>query len=453
MFSKVAIGVEGNGEEWSLAILSQRFGRLRVLDRLRVEGPQEQMRESVRKFLDKHRVREARVTACLPRRSLLVRFLVLPAEAEPQLAKVVGFQVDTFHPFKDGEVCWDCAVVSRDREKKQIKVVVALAERSRLEEHLQKLLGLGLRPASVTLTAACLAPLLNTVTGEAALVIFGGIESVEFLGFHQGNLCATQDVATENGKDSASAIEWGLHAVRSALPVTDPTAVPTYKFGRFPDPLSESLAEVSELAKPKLSWLLPSDLVREGSWPALGAAYVDLKRNSIAVPNVLPVERRWHAERRVPWLLYAMGSLAVLLAIAVGVQPWVERALYARALSRQIGRWQARADLVRKQIRETENLQARTDVLEGVRNQTWQKLRVLEDLTRILPNGTWLQEMDVDQNSVAISGLSDRAADLVKPLESSPYFSQVEFTSPITRGANNKEMFRIHMRLEKPVRP
>jgi hypothetical protein len=59
----------------------------------------------------------------------------------------------------------------------------------------------------------------------------------------------------------------------------------------------------------------------------------------------------------------------------------------------------------------------------------------------------------VDQDSVVIFGLSDRAADLVQPLENSPYFSQVEFTSPITRDSHNKEIFRIRMRLGKPAHP
>ena len=74
MFSKFSIGVDWTEEGWSLALLSQRLRRLRIVDRIQVQGPPEEARQAVAKFLEKHRVRDARTTACLPRRSLLVRF-------------------------------------------------------------------------------------------------------------------------------------------------------------------------------------------------------------------------------------------------------------------------------------------------------------------------------------------------------------------------------------------
>ena len=37
-------------------------------------------------------------------------------------------------------------------------------------------------------------------------------------------------------------------------------------------------------------------------------------------------------------------------------------------------------------------------------------------------------------------------------LDSSPYFSQADLTSPITRDNKNKEVFRIRMRLKPAAR-
>jgi Tfp pilus assembly protein PilN len=453
MFSKVSIGLDWNREGWSLVVLGKRLGRFRVVDRLQVVGPPEEARQAVAKFMDKHRIRDARMNACLPRRSLLVRFLDLPAEAEPQVAKVVGFQIDTLHPFQEGEVYWDCAVVSRDREKKLISVLVVIAEKSRLDQHYQELVGLGLRVTSMTLAAPCLVPILKTVTAEAALVVWGRPDGVELLGFQRGDLYATRHVAADSGEDVSERFERELHAVHASLPMADPTTVATFKWGSLPDPFAELLAEVPLLATPQLGLATPAGFDLGECWSALGAAYADLKGHAVAAINLLPAERRWRPTRGTPKLLYALGSLAVLLAIAAGVHPWVEEAFYARALNQQIHQWEPRAGGVRQQMQEAESLAGSADVLEGVRQQTWQKLQVSEELTKLLPDGTWLQEMAVDQETVVIFGYSDRAADLVQPLENSPYFSQVEFTSPITRDANNKEIFRIRMRLEQPVRP
>lgn len=453
MFSKFSIGVDREGNAWSLAVLCQRLGRLRIVDRLRTEGPAEEARQAVMKFVDKHRVRAARITACLPRRCLLVRFLDLPAEAEPQLAKVVGFQIDTLHPFREGDVYWDFAVVSRDREKKQIRVLVVFAEKSRLDDYCRELLGLGLRVTSVTLAAACLVPILKSVTGEAALVVLGRPDGAELLGFYRGELRATRDVPARSGEDASEAFERELHAVRAALPVADPAMVPTFLWGRPPESLAGLLGGLPPLPKPKLEWMGPSGLDPEESWPALAAAYADLKQNSVPAPNLLPADRRWRPSGKAPRLVYALGVLAALLAMGAGVHSWVAEAFYARALGQQIDLREARARSVRGQIQEAQDLDASADVLESVRRETWQKLQVLEELTQLLPDGTWLTQTEVNRDSVTISGLSGRAADLVQPLENSPYFSQVEFTSPITRDSSNKDIFRIRMRLEKPVRP
>ena len=78
----------------------------------------------------------------------------------------------------------------------------------------------------------------------------------------------------------------------------------------------------------------------------------------------------------------------------------------------------------------------------------WQKLRLLSQLTKLLPDGTWLEDLQISEDAVEISGRSGRTADLVPPLETSPYFTQVEFTAPIVRDNQNKEVFRIRMRLK-----
>ena len=452
MFSKFSIGVDWNGEGWSLALLSQRLRRLQIVDRIQTQGTPEEARQAVAKFLEKHRVREARTTACLPRRSLLVRFLDLPAEAEPQLAKVVGFQMDTLHPFGEGGVYWDCAVVSRDREKKQIKVLIVLAEKSRLDRLYQELLSLGLRVTSLTLAAACLVPILKAVTGEAALVIFCRPDDVELLGFYRGTLCATRDVPAGSGEHISELFERELHAVHAALPVTEPATLPTFVCGRPPESLTGLLVEASPLPRLSLDGVTLPGRDLEESWPEVGAAYAGLNRKSVAAPNLLPAARRWRSTRRAPSLLYALGSLAVLLALVAGTHSWIARAFYARALNQQIDLWEGRAGAVRKQIQQADSFEASADVLEGAREQTWQKLRVLAELTRLLPDGTWLQQIDMDQDSAEIFGYSDRPADLVQPLENSSYFSRVEFTSPITRDASNQEIFRIRMHLGKPAR-
>jgi len=174
-----------------------------------------------------------------------------------------------------------------------------------------------------------------------------------------------------------------------------------------------------------------------------------MRRGAGPVINLLPQVERWQpqAAARVP--TYALSATALLLALTLASHSWIERALYRRALDREIHRLNVHAQQIRGQNQEASSLEARAAVLENVRAGNWQKLRMLQQLTKLLPDGTWLQELNINEDTVDINGFSNHAADLVPPLENSPYFTQVEFTAPITRDNQNREIFRIRMRLKQ----
>lgn len=76
------------------------------------------------------------------------------------------------------------------------------------------------------------------------------------------------------------------------------------------------------------------------------------------------------------------------------------------------------------------------------------KVRVLADLSWLLPKNAWLTALSVDeQGTVEIDGFAGTAADIIPPLENSPLFKDVEFSSPVTVKAGT-ERFAIKMHLE-----
>ena len=450
MFTKLVVGVDCGGEAaFHLTALGRRFRRFMLLEELQLPEPlNDEAPAKVAAFLDRHHLSEARVIACLPREAVLVRFLSLPEEAEPQLAKVVDYQLGSLHPYKDDQVYWDCAVVERDPKRKLISVMVVLAEKSRVNQYKQALLGLGLRLSGLTLGAAALACLVKPLLPPLALIACGRGPGVELLSFHQGNLCATQEIPFEPAASAQERFEREWHRALAALPSSDPAAIPWFVCGFVPPPFSAMLENASPLPAPKLN-LNKGPGRGDFEWPALAAAYAGLVRGGSPIVNLLPPEERWqpHTGARVP--IYALGATASLLALALASHAWIERALYSRALDRALRRLEGPAQQIRGQNQETGSLQARAAVLENIRAGNWQKLRMLQQLTKLLPDGTWLQELNITEDRVEINGYSNRAADLVPPLENSPYFTQVEFTAPITRDNQNREVFRIRMRMRQ----
>ncbi len=116
---------------------------------------------------------------------------------------------------------------------------------------------------------------------------------------------------------------------------------------------------------------------------------------------------------------------------------------------------QERADRARAAAMASVEVQDRIQALEQ-RRALFQEAKsgpstveLLEELTRLIPDGTWLHRLDIKNGEVQFQGLSDAASALIAVVESSPMFREARFGSPITRDARSgKERFHISAKLE-----
>jgi general secretion pathway protein L len=120
-----------------------------------------------------------------------------------------------------------------------------------------------------------------------------------------------------------------------------------------------------------------------------------------------------------------------------------------------IGALQARADSARAAAMASVEVQDRIHALEQRRALFEQAksgpsaVELIDELTRIIPDGTWLHRLDLKNGEVQFQGLSDAASALIGVVESSPMFREARFGSPITRDARSgKERFNISAKLE-----
>ena len=232
----------------------------------------------------------------------------------------------------------------------------------------------------------------------------------------KGTYCDTQAIPLEPSDSARERFERERHRALSALPVSDPATVPWFVCGSVPSAFSDLLQGASPLPAPKLNLSKRHESVGF-EWPALAAARAGLLRNASSFINLLPAQERWQPHRAARLPVYALGATATLLALTLASHAWIERALYGRALERAIRPLKAPAEQVRRQNQEASTLETRAAVLEDLRAGNWQKLRLLSQLTKLLPDGTWLEDLQISEDAVEISGRSGRTADLVPPLE------------------------------------
>jgi hypothetical protein len=94
-------------------------------------------------------------------------------------------------------------------------------------------------------------------------------------------------------------------------------------------------------------------------------------------------------------------------------------------------------------LRELERKRKLIQTAEGMEATGIRPLPVLRDLTELLPNDAWLTTVSLDPKGVELTGQASAASALIPLLENSPRLERAEFSSPVTRGRDNKEQFRI----------
>jgi general secretion pathway protein L len=160
--------------------------------------------------------------------------------------------------------------------------------------------------------------------------------------------------------------------------------------------------------------------------------------------NLIPAEPRQVGAGISRRLSLLLGALALLLGLGAIYVP-VQR--HEAALA-ELG---ARIDDARRQADEAARLRAERDRLaQANRFGAERKLRslsvvqVIDDLTRLLPDDTWISDLQIVERDIHISGATQSASALVALLEQSQAFRNVRFRSPVTpTPAGDRERFHV----------
>lgn len=77
-------------------------------------------------------------------------------------------------------------------------------------------------------------------------------------------------------------------------------------------------------------------------------------------------------------------------------------------------------------------------------------VEIIAELTRIMPDNTWVQNMDIDAGKIQLRGETSQASSLIGLLETSKLFRDVAFSSPVVQvPRSDKERFHLSAKLER----
>ncbi|QND46480.1 pilus assembly protein PilN (plasmid) [Rhizobium lusitanum] len=139
---------------------------------------------------------------------------------------------------------------------------------------------------------------------------------------------------------------------------------------------------------------------------------------------------------------------AIILSVATFAHAYLRNASAISRLAELTDTKQTQALAVRKKL---ERRQLEQKLLQAARAGKAESIPVTmiwEELTRILPDSTWLTDMSIREDQVTIAGFSNSAADLIAILGASPLLSNPSFASQVLRTPGQEgERFSIQMRI------
>lgn len=148
---------------------------------------------------------------------------------------------------------------------------------------------------------------------------------------------------------------------------------------------------------------------------------------------------------RLPGMLAIVAGLASLVALLcilfIPLGNDYERMDRLKSELRRVSKEAKEVDELRK---EAENLTHQMNFLAEKKSREPSMLDMLNELSRALPDDTWLNGMQYKDGRVVVQGQSPAASNLIAKIESSAYFKATSFLSPVTKDlSNGLERFQI----------
>jgi general secretion pathway protein L len=186
-------------------------------------------------------------------------------------------------------------------------------------------------------------------------------------------------------------------------------------------------------------------------------ARVDYSQASTTCPatapayNLLPERYRPRGNPVVQALHWLLNGVLLLLFMAVLIWPVWQEGQTVDTLKNQIKTLEKETRVIEEKQHEIDALRQQTQRLIDVKTQSPSLVAVLNELSTLLKDDSWLTHFQYAEKRLQIQGQSPAASSLIGLLEGSGFFSNVSFVSPLTQDkATGRERFQISMDTSVP---
>jgi len=187
---------------------------------------------------------------------------------------------------------------------------------------------------------------------------------------------------------------------------------------------------------------LPSDVLA----PAYGLALKGIQKAPMNI-NLLPVGFRKKVSKIGYYTMLVLAGLFILSVLAWGGSNLLHQKRVSDKLASEIKQLSTEVEGINRMQAQLKELENMIDAINKLRQRHVPVLSILLDLSKEIPESAWLDKLTVTDKGGEIEGYANSASALIPLLAGSPLLNDVAFLSPITKGRDGKERFRIGFKI------
>ncbi|HEY2922617.1 MAG TPA: PilN domain-containing protein [Candidatus Binatia bacterium] len=411
------------------------------------------LRQAIISLLPHFNAARDAVYLCVPQEQAIVHQVFLPLAAQDNLQQVLEYEIERQLPFKREDIYYDYLPAGKRGEK--FGLYVFAIPKKPLDGLLSLLESFGIKPRGVETTVTALANYLLFSEGAragSAAVVAGHGRTWEMIGV-QANANSWKPTSKLLFSHQFPASEWAQGSGNELLQECLSQVPKFYRCGDL-DVLNGLAAgkvaeaeDIAALGNPRLKGSQQN--AGAETLPAIGAALRGVRDASLAV-NFLRHEGTDREGKTLSLLHTVLMGLLLIALIAWGVSFPVKDELRLRQLQKENQKIEPSIQALRREDSQLQLLRKETSYLTDLDQRRGEVLRVLDELSKVVPNNVYLSNLRYRAGVLEVQGNAENASALIPLLERSALFENVGFNAPSNRGRDNRETFSLKADVEKP---
>jgi general secretion pathway protein L len=452
LYFQASVGILIESNRVSLVCLKRSFKGLRLaahaiypLEKEDSEEKTAEVRKLVNEFLRGHRISSADIFLGIQRDLTILRYIELPLAVKENLKGTLSYEMEKYIPLPVSDIYFDCQIIAEDKETNKLKVLLIGVKKEFIDPYLDRENQLGAGISGIEINSTALVNYFsykpNAPNADTYAIVCLGSEHLELSLIKKRLLSYSRHVKIDKkgGGLQCLALE-ELELLRKTLG-QEQGRLEVVLCGSDADSVVELLKEREDIG------LCPVELSRTGIpsdvlAPAYGLALKGIQKAPMDI-NLLPVILRKKVSKIGYYTMFVLAGLFILSILAWGGGNILHQKRVSEKLDsemKQLGTEVAGINRTQARLKELEN---KIDAINTLRQRHVPVLSVLLDLSKEIPEGAWLDRLAFTDKGGDIEGYADSASALIPLLAASPLLKDVAFLSPITKGKDGKERFRI----------